>query len=84
MFYVYFAKSLRNSKVYVGFTSKSPELRVKEHNSGSNLWSSKNRPLKLVYFESYLCEKDAKFREKFYKSGFGKKIKSIIVESLGP
>jgi putative endonuclease len=83
MFYIYFAKSLKNGKVYVGSTSKSPELRVSEHNNGSNKWSSHNRPLQLIYYESYYCAQDAKLREKFYKSGFGKKIKGIIISSLG-
>lgn len=84
MNYLYFARSMKNGKVYVGFTAKDPKIRVKEHNEGSNRWSSSNKPLKLIYYESYICEQDAKQREKFYKSGFGKKIKSIIVQELGP
>lgn len=82
MFYIYFAKSLKNGKVYVGFTSKEPKIRVSEHNSGSSKWSKHNRPLKLIYFESYVCEKDARFREVFYKSGIGKKIKKEIVKVM--
>lgn len=83
MYYVYFAKSIKNGKVYVGYTSKKPEVRVKEHNSSSNTWSSKNRPLKLIYYESYFCEKDARLREKFFKMGFGKKVKKLILEAIG-
>ncbi len=84
MFYVYFAKSLRNHKIYVGYTSKEPKIRVSEHNNGNSKWSSENRPLKLIYYESYLCEEDALLREKFYKTGFGKRIKKNIVETLDP
>jgi len=83
MYSVYFAKSLRNNKIYVGFTEKDPKDRVKEHNFGSNKWSKENGPLKLIYFENFLCKADAQLREKFYKSGIGKKIKKIIVENLG-
>lgn len=83
MFYVYFAKSLRNGKVYVGFTSKNPVDRVNEHNSGCNQWSKNNRPFKLIYYESLICEDDARQRERFYKSGVGKKIKNLIVEGMG-
>jgi predicted GIY-YIG superfamily endonuclease len=36
MHYVYFAKSRKNNKVYVGYTSKVPKDRVEEHNAGSN------------------------------------------------
>lgn len=83
MYFVYFAKSLKNGKVYVGFTSKSPDIRVKEHNNSANNWSKNNKPLELVYFEEYLCKHDAEKREKFYKTGFGKKIKYSIISTLG-
>ena len=82
MYYVYFAKSLKNNKYYVGFTSKQPLDRITEHNKGCNAWSKINRPLILIYFEPYYCITDAKAREKFYKSGFGKKIKKILMDSL--
>lgn len=82
MYYVYFAKSLKNGKLYVGYTSKDPEIRIEEHNRGSNVWTKQNAPLKLVYYESYICTKDARLREKFYKMGIGKKIKYAIVNSM--
>ena len=31
------------------------------------------RPLKLIYYEAYLAEEDAKGRERFLKSGSGRK-----------
>lgn len=78
MHYVYFAESLRNGKVYVGYTIKTPTVRVSEHNRGSNSWSRLNKPLKLIYYESFVCREDALKREKFYKMGFGKKVKIAI------
>jgi len=83
MYCIYLAKSLKNNKIYVGFTSKAPEERIKEHNSGSNKWSKENGPLKLIYYEQYFCCKDARMREKFFKSGVGKKIKKAIINVLG-
>lgn len=82
MHYVYFAKSLRNEKVYVGQTQKSPEERIKEHNQGSSTWTRSNGPFELIYYEEYMCREDAIRRESFYKMGFGKKIKKLIVENL--
>ncbi len=82
MYHVYFAISLKNSKVYVGQTSKNPQLRIQEHNNGKSVWSGKNRPLKLVYYESYVCKEDSLKRELFYKTGVGKKIKKAIIEEL--
>jgi putative endonuclease len=82
MYYVYFAKSLKNSKIYVGSTSKAPKDRVDEHNRGTNSWSKLNKPLQLIYYEEFVCKEDALKREKFYKSGFGKKIKYAIIREI--
>ena len=82
MFYVYFIKSLKNNKVYVGSSERNPELRLKEHNRGLNAWTKENGPFKLIYFEQYHCKQDALCREKFYKSGFGRQIKKIIVDHI--
>jgi len=71
MYYVYILFSQKDSKLYVGYT---PDLksRVKKHNSGHVLATKNRRPLKLVYYESYLEESDAKRREKFLKGGKGR------------
>jgi putative endonuclease len=79
MHFVYLIKSLKNGKVYVGSTSKSTRLRLAEHNLGSNKWTRANKPFKLVYYESFFCKQDAVRREKFFKSGVGKILKSLIV-----
>lgn len=81
-FFVYFIQSIKTGKIYVGYSSKDPKIRLKEHNLGKNKWTHNHRPFKLVYYEKYLCKQDAIFREKFYKSGFGQKIKDIIVKYL--
>ena len=73
MFKVYVLKSLRNSKKYVGFTSKKASVRLKEHNRGTNSWTRQNRPFELIYSEDCNSEKEARGREKFLKSGQGRK-----------
>lgn len=82
MFYVYFAQSLKNDKVYVGSTSKHPDIRVEEHNQGSNTWSKNNGPFKLIYYEKFICKDDAIAKELFYKTGIGRKIKIAICNVL--
>lgn len=82
MYYIYFAKSIRNGKIYVGRTGKEPKERIREHNTGSNAWSKQNGPFNLVYFEMYNCLKDSILREAFYKSGIGKRIKYAIVKEM--
>ena len=74
-------KSLKNKKIYTGITNNSPKERLKQHNNGSNIFSRQNRPFELLYFEAYICKTDALNREKFYKSGFGRKIRDLIISS---
>ncbi|MEX2007828.1 MAG: GIY-YIG nuclease family protein [Candidatus Levyibacteriota bacterium] len=82
MYYIYFAKSERNNKVYVGFTGKDPKDRVEEHNASANQWSRANKPLQLKYYESYSCKEDVMMREKFYKTGIGKRVKKAIIQEF--
>jgi putative endonuclease len=71
MYYVYILFSQKDGKLYIGYT---PDLksRIKKHNSGYVLATRSRRPLKLIYYESYLEESDAKRREKFLKGGKGR------------
>jgi putative endonuclease len=57
--------------------------RVEEHNSGQQT-STKNRsPFELVYYEWCLNKEDAIVKEKYLKSGMGKKyIKNRIKNFL--
>jgi len=70
-YYVYVLKSLKDSKMYTGYT-KNLKLRFELHQKGL-VDSTKNRqPLKLIYFEGCLKQKDATHREKYLKSYKGK------------
>ena len=69
--YTYVLKSLKNGKLYIGFTNDINE-RVKRHNQGQVECTAKRRPLKLIYFEWCLNRDDAIEREKSLKSGFGR------------
>ncbi|MDD5422662.1 MAG: GIY-YIG nuclease family protein [Candidatus Omnitrophota bacterium] len=73
MYNVYALLSLKNGKRYIGFTSKTPELRLKEHNKGCNSWARQNRPFELIYMEECDTSKEARNREKFLKSGQGRR-----------
>lgn len=83
MYFVYLLRSKANNKSYVGFTSKEVVRRLEEHNIGSDTWTRKNRPFELVYYESFICKQDAMSREKFFKSGIGKKLKKLIIDNYG-
>jgi len=82
MYYVYFLKSLKNNKIYVGYTCQDVFKRLKQHDDGTSTWTKQNDPFELIYYEKLFCKEDALIREKFYKSGFGKQIKTIIIKEL--
>jgi putative endonuclease len=73
MFTVYVLRSLKNSKRYIGYTSKDSLERLKEHNHGCNKWARENKPFRLIYTEKYEIKKEAIRRENFLKSGRGRK-----------
>ena len=70
MYYVYILKSLKTSKIYIGFTGDLRK-RFVEHNSGQSLSTKYGMPWKLAYYEAYTSEQDAKIRENNLKD-YGK------------
>jgi putative endonuclease len=65
MSYVYILK-MRNNQIYIGL-AKDLRERLERHKNGEVFTTSKYLPVKLVYFECYLSEKDAVQREKMLK-----------------
>lgn len=63
MYYVYILKSQKYSnKIYIGSTN-SIINRLKLHNNGKCCYTQKYKPWSSVYYEAYLVEKLARFRE---------------------
>ena len=72
MFYTYVLKSLKENKLYVGFCCDL-KRRVIEHSKGKVDATRGRKPFKLVYYEACLDEKKAIKREKYFKTGFGRR-----------
>ncbi len=74
MFYfVYLLENQNDKSWYIGMTSDLKQ-RIKEHQSGKGGRTTKlKKNWKLIYFEGYLIKQDASGREKFLKSGSGRK-----------
>jgi len=70
-YYVYILFSLLDHKLYTGFTTDL-KRRLTEHSHGEVKSTKFRRPLKLIHYEYFINEKDAKAREVFLKSGFGR------------
>jgi putative endonuclease len=82
MFYVYILQS-SNGQFYTGCTSDL-KRRLLEHNSGKSTYTSYRGPYELLYYEACLDSKDAYAREKYLKTGMGKRyIKNRIKHYLG-
>jgi putative endonuclease len=83
MFYVYVIKSKKDGKCYIGSTNDL-KRRIMEHNNGESFSTKFRRPFVLVYYESYLSEKDARVREQKLKN-YGQGITNLykrIADSL--
>ena len=70
-YYVYVLFSLKDKKFYVGFTADLKE-RFKKHQNGEVISTKHRRPLILIHYEYFVDKDDAKAREIFLKSGFGR------------
>ena len=72
MFYVYVLRSESHSGFYIGY-STDLKRRLSEHTRGASLATKSRGPWKLVYYEAYTEREDAEGREKFLKSGAGRR-----------
>lgn len=72
MFYTYVLRSKTDNKFYIGFC-RDLSKRIREHNQGKVLSTRLRIPFDLVYFEACLSEEKAVRREKYFKTGFGRR-----------
>lgn len=66
MYYLYVLKSQKDGKGYIGSTNDL-KRRLSERQNGLVVSTKARRPLKLVYYEAYCSESDARRREKNLK-----------------
>lgn len=84
MYHVYILENIVDDSWYIGF-STNVDRRLLEHNtkSGGKFTRQKSGQWRLIYLEGYLHKLDALGREKFLKSGSGRKfIKNQIKNYL--
>src|SRR6266480_7585321 len=72
MFYVYLLHSTKDNEFYIGY-STDLKRRLSEHTRGASFATKSRGPWKLIYYEAYTERKDAEGREKFLKSGAGRR-----------
>jgi predicted GIY-YIG superfamily endonuclease/restriction endonuclease S subunit len=72
---VFFVYALRcdNDSIYIGQT-QDLQKRWEEHLAGQAAdWTSKHKPVLIVHYEEYSSREEAVAREKWLKTGFGRK-----------
>lgn len=72
MFYTYILKSEKSDRIYTGYTNNLRK-RLVQHNTGRSTYTKRDKPYKLIYYEACLNKDDAEAREKYLKSGMGKR-----------
>ncbi len=72
MFYAYVLKSKKDGKWYKGLTNDLRK-RFKQHNENKSSWTKNKGLWDLIYYEACLNEEDTRSREKYLKTGMGKR-----------
>ena len=80
MFYIYILL-LTNKQLYTGFTSDL-KRRIAEHERGKAKFTKDKLPIRLVHYEAYHLESDARRREKYLKTTEGKRFLKQQIRDL--
>ena len=72
MYAIYVLKSLKDGNFYYGQTANL-EKRLEDHNLGRVKSTKSRKPFNLVYYETVNTIGEARKREKYFKSGYGRK-----------
>lgn len=73
MYDVYILISVNYRKTYIGSTDNI-DRRIKEHNSEKMTFTKRYKPWQLLYGEKFDILSEARKKEKFYKTGAGRKL----------
>jgi putative endonuclease len=72
MYYVYILLNETKMRTYVG-VSNNIHKRLENHNAGRVRSSSPYKPYKIIHTESFATLREARQKEKFYKSTTGRR-----------
>lgn len=80
--YVYLLRSLKDDRWYTGYT-EDLKRRIEQHHAGNSISTRHRGPWELIYYEACVHVEDARARERYLKSGMGKRyIKNRLKEFL--
>ena len=79
MYYVYILYSESKQKFYTGITS-DVKRRMKEHNNGYEKSTKNGVPWVLLHAENFRTRLEAREKEKFFKSGWGRELRQQFLK----
>ena len=71
MYYVYILYSEKDGGLYIGYTTDL-KRRFIEHEKGLSKSTKHRIPVRLIHYEAFTENVDARAREKYLKSGYGR------------
>lgn len=72
IYFTYVLVSEMDKSWYIGYSSNL-EKRLIDHNSGKTITTNRIKPWKILYYEASFNKEDAIAREKYLKSGMGRR-----------
>jgi putative endonuclease len=81
MYFVYVLSSENRSYIYIGITDNI-ERRFHQHQSGHNRTTKPYRPFRLILTEEYADRQQARIREKYLKTSYGRLILKKLKEKI--
>ncbi|MEK7068887.1 MAG: GIY-YIG nuclease family protein [Patescibacteria group bacterium] len=74
MFYVYLLENVDDKSWYIGYSANLKQ-RIERHQKGDGARTTRRKKnWTLIYYEAYKNELDTKGRERFLKSGSGRRL----------
>ncbi|PIU73861.1 excinuclease ABC subunit C [Candidatus Shapirobacteria bacterium CG06_land_8_20_14_3_00_40_12] len=74
MYFTYVLRSLKNKRLYTGYTSDLKSRFIEHNSKKGGTYTSKNAPLELVFYEAFKDKRDATKAELFWKTGYGREV----------
>ena len=84
MYYVYLLRSIESGKIYTGFTNDLRKI-LKDHFRKQVHTTLRMGEMELIFYEAFKNERDAREREKYFKTTKGKRtVKLMLKYSIAP
>jgi len=78
MYYTYVLFSKQDNKFYIGYTADL-KRRLSEHNNGKVYSTHRLTMPRVIFYEAFVSQEDARRREQYFKTTKGKKTLRLML-----